>query len=374
MWQIATSDITLVVLLLSVATGILITAWLPQVPSTDPRAYAHWLSEAQKRFGETTAVMRNLGLFTVTRSFGFRTLVALLGGCLLLRLTENVERLRKRAEMIEPSDNWQELTAGPLVDIKDDLRQRRYRLLTDSPLIQIDRWPWADLFPTLIYAGAVLLMGSLLITHLWGWQVEDLIIQNGERASLPRSDKWVALSSDGHISHSPGLTTFIEDRIPGVQIQASDDEGQPLPLQQTVMGESNDQLTIPLTTDQYFAIPEAQLIARLTTQPDAPQTIHVQVYRSPAGRLVTEEEVAEEATVTVNGTELTFASHPFMRLMVTFNPGRWPTILGVIAMLSGLLGSTLWPRRRFWLREEDDAVEGAGDLPPALASTVTEEA
>jgi cytochrome c biogenesis protein ResB len=63
-----------------------------------------------------------------------------------------------------------------------------------------------------------------------------------------------------------------------------------------------------------------------------------------------------------------------MRLMVTFNPGRWPTILGVIAMLSGLLGSTLWPRRRFWLREEDDAVEGAGDLPPALASTVTEEA
>jgi len=350
-WQIATSDITLVVLLLSVATGVLITAWLPQAPSGDPRAYARWLSETQMRFGALTSMMRSMGLFTMTRSIGFRALLALLSGCLLLQLTERVAQLRQDEKVAERAGDQRDSS-----DIKHYLH-----LLTESLLAQVDR-----LFPVMVCAGAVLLMTGLLVKHLWGWQIEGLIIRSGERTPLPETDQWVALSDNGEVTHSPGLITFIEDHIPGVQVQASDDTGQPLLLQQTVGGESIDQVALPLTSDQYVATPEAQLIVRLIAQPGEPDTIHAQVYRSPPGRLVIETEVTGETTLTVDGTKLTFTRHPYMCLTTTFNPGRWPTGGGVILMLAGFLGSALWSGRRVWLREEGKAVD------PALANAAGE--
>jgi hypothetical protein len=370
LWQVATSDHLIAILLLGVAAGLAITTWLPQMPADDPVAYARWLSEAQARFGNTTPTLQALGLFTVTHSFGFRTLLALLASSLLLRLIESIDRLRSHREFAQPVGEWRTLGDVHLPDVTDDLRHRRYRVLSEPPLIQADRWPWAELSPLVAHSGALLFLIGLLITHLWGWRVEGLIVQSGERIALAGTEEWVALDTDGwQATHSPGVVAFIEERGPGVRAAAVDGAGQSLPLQQTA--EANPvthQLTVPLTEDQYFAIPEAQLIVRLTPQPDqaisARTPVLVQVYRSPAGQLTTETVVEGDAELTVGDVTLELTSAPYARLAAAFNPGLWPTAAGLVLLGVGMLGGAAWPVRRFWLREGMDRVEGAGDPLP----------
>jgi cytochrome c biogenesis protein ResB len=371
-WQLATSDGLLAALLLGIAAGLAITAWLPQMPVADPAAYARWLSKAQARFGNTTPTMQTLGLFAIARSLGFRALLALLAGCLLLRLIEIGDRLRQNRGLARPAGEWRELTGVRLPGAANNLRRRRYRVLSEPPLLQADRWPWADLFPLLAHGGALLLLAGLLVTHLWGWRVEGLIVQSGERATLPDTSKWVALDEDAsEVTHSPGIVTFVEERGPGVQVRATDGTGRPLPLQQTAEADPVTQLTVALTEDQYLAIPEAQLILRLAPQPggviEAHSPVLAQVYRSPPGRLETETIVEGDAELTVDQVTLELASVPYARLTATSNPGLWPTGAGLVLLVAGLLGSVAWPVRRFWVREETGRIEGTGDLPPALA-------
>ena len=287
--------------------------------------------------------MQTLGLFTVTRSLGFRTLLALLAGCLALRLIEGGDRLL----------------------------QKRYRVLSAPdaapPLFQADRWPWGSLFPVLAHSGALLLLTGLLITHLWGWRVEGLIVQSGEEAALPDAEKWVALDEDIHeITHSPGLVTFVEEYGPGVKVRATDGAGASLSLQQPAGAALATELTIPLAEDQYLSIPEAQLIVRLSPQPDrvieAHSPVLIQVYRSPPGHLMTESVVEGDAELAVDEVKLELSSAPYARVTATFNPGRWPTGLGLALLGTGIVGSLVWPARRFWLTEEGDEVKGSGDV------------
>ena len=370
-WQIVTSDVLLAALLLAVAAGLTVTAGLPQMPVADPVAHARWLSEAQARFGKATQTMEALGLFTVARSLGFRAFLALLAGCLLLRLIESGDRLRRRQEMAEPTGEWRVLASVRLPDVLDDLRRRHYRVLRQPPLFQADRWPWADLFPSLAHAGTLLLLVGLLITHLWGWRVEGLIVRSGEQVTLPGIEEWVVLDEDGRrVTHSPGVVTLIEERGPGVRASATDSTGQPLSLQRPLEPDPVTQLTVALAEDQYFAIPEAQLVVRLAPQPnhviEAHGPVLVQVYRSPPGRLITEMVVEGEAELTVDEVTLELASAPYARLTATFDPGLWPTGISLVLLTAGLLGSVVWPVRRFWLRGEAEEVEGTGDLPPVL--------
>jgi hypothetical protein len=371
-WQIATSDSLLAVLLLVIAAGLTIAAYLPQMPPADPVAYARWLSEAQARFGQATQTMQTLGLFTITRSLGFRILLALLTGCLLLRLVESGSRLWQNRKIAEPAGEWQSLTGVRLPDVMDDLRRQRYRVLSQPPLFQADHWPWADLLPPLVSTGGLLLLVGLLITYLWGWRVEGLIVQSGSRITPHGAEQWVALDDDAkRVTHSPGIVTFIQERGPGVRVAARDGTGQSLPLQQAANADPVTQLTVALTEDQHFAIPEAQLGVRLALPPGHTPEIHgpvlVQVYRSPPGRLATETVVEGDAELTVDNVTLELDSVPYARLTVTFNPGLWPTGAGIALLVAGVLGSVAWPVRRFWLREENEEIKGAGDLPPTLA-------
>jgi len=324
-WQVTTSDGMLVVLLLSIAAGLIVTSWLPQVPSSDPAAYARWLSEAQARFGRITPTIETLGLFAITRSFGFRTLTSLLGGCLLLRLIEYSDRLRQ---------------------------------------IREEEKAWADLFPLLAHTGALLLLLGLLLTHQWGWRVDDLILQNNERIPLPGDGKWVTLSDDiRRTTHSPGVITLIEGYGPGMQISATDSTGHSLPLQ-TVGADPVTQLTVALTEDRYFAIPGTRLSVRLAPQSDHTtdanssnevRPVLVQVYQSPPGRLATETIVEEKAQVVVDDVTLMFASLPYTQLTAAFNPGRWPTGVGLVLLVIGLLGNVVWVEWCFYMREKEEA-------------------
>ncbi len=320
LWQVTTSDGVLVVLLLSIAAGLIITSWLPQEPSTDPAAYARWLSGTQARFGSATSTMQTLGLFTVTSSFLFRALLSLLAGCLLLRLTEHGDWLWQNRE-------------------------------TTSP--------WVDLFPLLAHAGALLLLLGLFLTHQWGWRIDELILQSGEQVALPGNGTWVALSDDiRKTTHSPGVVTFIEEYGPGVQVNATNGAGRSLPLQSGGAAPVT-QLTVALTEDQYFAIPEARLGMRLAPQPNQTTPTHtpvlVQVYHSPPWQLAAETVVEREAQITVDDVTLTLTHMPYTQLTAAFNPGRWPTGIGLVSLAIGLLGNIAWTERRFWQRKKEEA-------------------
>jgi hypothetical protein len=329
LWQVAAGDHLLAFLLLGVAAGLAITTRLPQMPAADPMAYARWLSEAQARFGQAAPTLQTLGLFTVTRSLGFRALLALLGGCLLLRLIETVDRLRQYREIAEPGAAW----------------------------------PWADLFPILAHGGALLLLTGLLIAHLWGWRVEGLIVQSGQRVTLAGTDRWVALDAHGErATHSPGVVTYVEEWGPGVQAAAADAAGRSLSFRQTAEAGPVTQLTAPLTEDQYVAIPEAQLILRLTPQPEQPLGAHtpvlIQVYTSPAGRLTAETVMTGDTRLTVGDVKLEFASAPYARLTAAFNPGLWPTAAGLASLVAGVLGGAAWSARQLWLWGETERAAG----------------
>ncbi|MEE8392057.1 MAG: hypothetical protein V3S14_14855 [Anaerolineae bacterium] len=371
-WQITTSDYLIAALLLGITAGLIVTTWLPQMPVADPVAYAQWLSETQARFENATPTMQTLGLFTITRSLGFRILLAILAGILLLRLIEIGDRLRQNQEITDPEGEWHDLVEAHWPDVMHNLRRRRYRILHAPPLLQADRWPWSDMFPLLAHIGGLLLLIGLLITHLWGWRIEDVIAQSNQRLALPGTETWVTWDENTRdVAHSPGIQALVEAQVPGIQARADDSTGQPLSLQQTPDIEAVTQLTVALAEDQYFAIPEAQLVVRLAPQLDhvidARSSVLVQVYRSPPGRLVTETEIEEDVKLSVDGVTLELASVPYARMTVIFNPGLWPTSVGLVILTMGRLGSIVWPTRRLWLREGTDHIETSGDLLPAMA-------
>ena len=302
-WQSATGDSLLIGLLVVVAASLLATLWLPQMPDADPVAYARWLSDAQATFGGTTDTIQALGLLSITRSFGFRVLLALLAAVLLLRLIEHGDRLLARTE------------------------QRRWTL-------------W---FPTLAQVGALLLLLGQMLAYLWGWQVKGLLVQAGERVTLPGTQTWVAVEKGpNEVTHSRGIVVFVEGRVPGVQVSASDSRGRSLGLQRTSQTEPQHELTLALDEEQFFAIPEAGLVMHLTPHPaesgDTSEAVYVRVYRSPPGRLEMEQVLLGSGEVSVEGVTLQVASTPFTRIAARFNPGLWPTGFGLALTVVGVVG------------------------------------
>lgn len=374
-WRSATSHTVVAILLLAVAVSVMLTTWVPQQPAADAD-YARWFSQVQARFGDATPVMQGLGLFNVTRSFGFRLLLALLSGCLLLRLIEGVDQLRRNRAVVEPDEDWEEISGEDLSPLLDDLRRRRYRTVDATSFFQVDCWPWADLSLVAAHSGALILLVGLLLSHIWGWQVDGLVLQRGQRSSLSDGNHWVALGEDGiATSHSAGVVSFIEKRGPGVSVRAVDDQGEPLRLQLTAEAEPMLDLLVPLPEDRYIAVPEADLIAHLSPQSEAPYTrLDVRIYRSPPGEIIDEvlTDAGGQAELAMEGVTLELAAAPYVQVTVSRNPGRWPAGFGLVLLMGGVAANLMRPGCRFWLRERDELVEVAGPVPGWLISAAEE--
>jgi hypothetical protein len=214
------------------------------------------------------------------------------------------------------------------------------------------------------------LLSGLLLSRLWGWQVEGLVLQDGQRTSLPGVGNWVALTENGGaVIHSSGVVAFFETRGPGVQVYAVGDGDRPLEIQLAAEAEPSSEVMIPLTEDRYFAIPEAALIARLTPRSEEAYTrVDVQVYRSPPGEMITETvtEKGGEASLAVEGVTMEFTPAPYALVTATYNPGRWAAGLGLVFLMVGVAQSVIWPARCFWLREDDASIAAAGPVPSWL--------
>lgn len=370
-WRVVTSDEVLVALLLAIAISLTLTAWIPQQPSSQAD-FARWLSQMQARFGQATSLLRRLGFFHIVSSSGFRALLALLGMCLLLRLAESLDSLIKERQIDEPdeNENWEEVLDWTWPELLESLRGRWYRVIKASSFSQVDRWPWGRVFPLIAYLGALILLASLVLSHALAWQMEGLILQEGERGALPGGEGWVMLSEDGEaVDSSRGVIPYVEESGPGVRVSAIGDDQNSLPLTLNPRAEPSEELTIALTEDTYFALPEAELIVRLSPRSEeAYARVDVQIYNSPTGEIIAERvtEKGGQGVLDVADVTLTLVPAPYARLTVTHNPGRWPAAVGLIGIVVGLLGSLMCCNQCFWVREEGDTLEVAGPAPAWL--------
>mgnify|MGYP006288711333 CR=1 FL=1 len=373
-WRFAISDGMLVVLLVGIALGLTLTAWIPQQPSSEVD-HARWLSQMQARFGDATPVLQTLGLFHVTSSVTFRGLLAVLAGILLLRVAENVDRLRKGRDGVEVEGDWEEVGDWDFVSLLEALRGRHYRVRRASSEAQVDRWPWSLVMPLAAQVGALLLLIGLLLFQVFGWRAMDVILQEGERVSLQEGAGWMALGEEGELRHDPGIVAFLGETGPGVVAEAADAEGEPLGLVLEPDAEPSDALRVALTGDAYFAIPAAELVVRLTPRSDEPYArADVQIYGSPTGEIIAEMVTDKgghgvfDVSAVSDGAEVTlaFTTAPYVRATAIHNPGRLPTAVGVAVLVLGLTGSLVWTEQRFWVRESGEKVEGVGPLPTWL--------
>ena len=375
-WQLATGDLVLVVLLMGVAISLTIAAWLPQTPTSDPVEYARWFSNVQARYGDWAVRLRTIGLFSILRSVFFRLTLALSFGVLFVRTVDRADRFWRSRELSDADRDWRPLATGDLSSLVDALRDRRFRVRKVSSLYQIDRWPWGTLLPLLALVGGLVLLTGIATDAAGGWQLEDVVVQRGKRVQLRQGTAWVDVDESGAISRSQGIVTSVEARGPGVRARAETEDGTPLSLHQTVEGPSALQIELPLDEDRYFAIPDVQLVIRLIREPQqsgaAENPIRVQAYRSPPGRLIEEIVIDGGGVLEIDGVQLELDPVPYVSLSVVHNPGRWLLFFGVALCTIGMMGRVVFPQQRFWLREGDGGVEAAGELPPQLA--VVEEA
>ncbi len=326
LWQIATGDYLLAALYAAIAGGVGLAAWLPQAPDIhSASAYAQWFSTTQDQFGRLTTGLQALGLFTITRAWGFRLLLASLGGVFFLRGIERVGQWRRGDEQA---------------------RQKPYlfHLLTE-------------------FAGLLLLL-SLFLSRLWGWQQEYLIIHYGETAIVTltgvwtkastgtNGPTWVTVDEHGQLRYSPTVWPFVAERGPGFRVTGTDAEGHPLTFKQTINTPPTRQIDVALTEEQYLAVPEANLTLRMIPSSDADRKadapVVVQAYRSPPGRL--EGEITIEGGIerteamewNIEDATLVFAPSPYVRLRMMFAPTLWMTSVSLLGVATGVCGETFF--------------------------------
>jgi hypothetical protein len=374
-WQAGTSAGLVAALLLSLAVALIVAGWLPQAPGEGTAAYAKWRSQVQAQFGPATGAMQALGLFSVVQSPGFRLLLSLLAGCLVLRLAELVSAAWRGRRPLQPAVAWRPLPGLSLEEAKERLRAHHYRIAGQPLLLQADRWPWADTWPLLVHLGAVGLMAGMLMAHVFGWHLEGLVVRSGETLALPGTDAWVTLAEGtGRLTHSDGIVAYVEQRGPTVLARAVDSAGSLLALQQSAESEPANELVLDLVEDQFFAVPEAGLVVRLVAQPHRPEIdimpVVVQVYETPSGRLIGESQLADQAGPTFGEATLLFSQTSYGLVSATSNPGRWLAIPGTCLLTAGALGTALDPRRRLWLREVAGELQTAGRSSPELGEGV----
>jgi hypothetical protein len=364
-----------------IAVALVMMAWLPQMSTVNQVEYGRQLFQAQARFGNATRLLQSLGLFNISSTVGFRVLLALLGGLLLLRLVESADRLWNHREPITPTSEWRELGGLTLEEATRNIRQMRYRVVEASPLVQADRWPWAELCIVTAHTGAILLLVGMFLNAVWGWRLDGVVVQTGRRLALPETDHWVALSdTDDRVTHSRGIRTAVSERGPGVRVTAVDSSGQKLPLLQTPDSAGAEELRLVLTEDPYlatretqFAIPQANLVLRVMPQPDTdPGTrtpILIQAYRSPSGDLAAQALVVDRSEFTLDGTTIRVSQAPYNRLSIVFHPGLGPALVGLALLVAGSSASIVWPVRRLWMRNGGERpTMGTGALPLVLTT------
>lgn len=293
LWARLNGTAFLVLPLLLVTWVSLLAIWLPQSPvaPAEAAAFSRWVANVHPRLDPYTERFAAWGLLSLQTALWFRLPLALLA----LVLAARGAALR---------ESWAALP-----------RSARARQL-------------------LIVLGLVGLLAGWVMQLRWGWSETGIHSWPGEAVQLSRSGATLPPLevSQGVRLHGYGLFLFHEDVDLGLDIQARNSDGAIVPLQLSAQSAGQAQVRFILGAqlpDGYFGIPEAELVFRITLrQPPPEPQIHVQIYRSSSGALLTETVLRSSGLIFADKLQLQLDSLPVSQLRAVYNPGAPVTLTG----------------------------------------------
>jgi hypothetical protein len=326
-WRLVTGNGPLLGALLGLALFLAILALVPQIPRSTLTA-DRWLAQTRFQFGAATEILYQQGLFSLADSPLPRLLLAVTAFLLLVRTAERVDRVS---------------------------RERRK---------SANRHLLAGLSSVLAHAGPLIVIIGMLAGQLWGWRADGLIGQVGDTLNVAGHGE-ITLEGDVSSVRSTQRGTIVHATGSGPQlaIRAHDAGGQPLGVQQSPREAIRSELTValvPEAPEAYFAVPDAELVARVSLVPEAGLSadapLLLQVFQIPTGALMQEAELTEaRLELSVDGTQLEILRSSYLVLSIARNPGRWLEGAGLAAGVAGVLGTLVRSRRsgkrlrRVWL-------------------------
>ena len=276
----------LVVLLLSQ----LITMLLPQspVPVTESPVFTQWVAQLRPTLGSWVHPLTFIGLLTVRSSLLFRSMLAFLGLMVAVRI--------------------------------DTLRVF-----------------WHTTQNTKRYVTLLFCIGSFMI--MWGWAVPEII--NWPNTPVVITEPALSLSPKIPQSlmwtEKYGLYLLRTGWSVGLEITATDKEGQSLSMLRSSKDDLHDNLQVVLTgapPEAFFLISETQLVYRLHQLEDKHNApIFAQVYRSASGDLLAEVPLIHDEDLVVETTRVSITRMQLPRYRVVYNPGAPVEITGMVLLL-----------------------------------------
>ncbi len=315
----------LVLILLSV---VQITAFtLPQIPvsADQTAAYNRWLAELRPTLGDATRPLASLGLLTIRASYLTRVTL----GLLALLVAANLDRMR---------EGW-------------------------------SHWAWsAERIGRLTLAvGGILVILGWTGQMLWGWREPEIIAWPDTSIVVPERALTLEQPTGpmGVWQGRYGLYTVPRGKRVGLEVQATDVDGEPVMLLPSVDEAPQAMLRIAFTTQEpeaFFAAQASGLVFRMVQFSDA---IQVQVYRSASGELLAETQLEPDETIVVlqiDAVEVAITRTLLPRYEIVYNPGALPEGLGMAALGVGVVACA---RSRCAQEEGEDggpdSAEGPGE-------------
>jgi hypothetical protein len=405
-WNLIASDILLASLLLALAALLTLTALLPQSPdsSADPMAFSRWQAEAQARLGTLFMPLRETGLLAFASSPLPRGLIAVIALCLLLRTVDALlATAHSRRFQPPPSPLPSQVSVEQPLDNVVASLHKRFRIIREGDVAYADHFPLAHIGRLAVYLGALLLILSLSFSSVAGWRSNTLNVGIGQMVPLnePRQSPYnlrldaLDSSQRGRVSllkesepagtgylavHRPlelaGLTITLDGTGPAIRASATLSDGQPIRLQSSAASAPTNDLLLLLTQDEpdrYFAVPDAELVVRLSRGTQTPDRVHAQIYRSRTGTLLFDDAISPNGQIKIENVNLALAAEPYATIRAVRDPGKLILLIGMTILALGLMLSTLWPSVQVWLTANlnETQIAGEADAVQAIAAALS---
>jgi cytochrome c biogenesis protein len=375
--------------------------------SSDPAAYADWLTSMKPQYGGWTVVLDQLGLFSVLTSFWFKAVNVLLVTSVLACSVNRAPRLWKlavhpRTQMSETFFTHAPLRAAILVDAAPDkalenvrgvLKSHHFRTVADPDdkglNMYADRFRWGPFGTVMAHLSFVIIVLGVFLTETTGFKDQAFTAPVGEKVAVGHAtglsvesksftDTYyedgapkdyvsdIILYKDGaqverkmlrmnHPMTQDGVSFYLSSFGLAASMKVTDAAGK------TLYGKS-----VPLAwtsedgTHVYgsFEMPTKGLtvyvVSAASGKPD-PQIkagqVQLEIHQAGKTDPISTEVVSQGKAATIGDLSYTFErTRQYTQLIVARDPGANVVWLGSILLVLGLFLVFFFPHRRVWVR------------------------
>ena len=396
LWRALASARASWLLLALLGLALLLSLLIPQLPAEvrgDVLAYNRWLAEMRNEHGAAFDLWRAAGLLDIRASLGLRLLLAALAFCVALRSIDLTVRVRvwQRGDLaVPPAEQALACAWGP--ESADRLRPwlaaRGFQARQDEQGGQTRlvawRFPWHAALLLAVHVGALCFLAGLLLNYRAGWQETQLALSEGQTLpighntslSLEGQEISTKVGPDGRpearfsqlglwrdgaairqVRVGPSRPAYYRGILishaavgPAVALAARDATGRPLEVRALSQpaGQGEDVRFQSNGDERYLYVPEGSLTLRLTyydilaQQSEKPPIIHVEAYRSGQAAPIYDAFLSPDSSWNIGSITYQMRSAPYALLSLSFVPGLWPMLLGLLCILGGA-GASLAP-------------------------------